>query len=275
VGAKMASADNFSKDSWHIAALKSELKQRKEINASYSLRGFARHIKLPAAVLSEAFRGRRRIPVKHLSSIAERLNFSEEKTQLFIRSAVMDKIGEAISEKEKLEYQELSQKVLEEEIFDQVLAEWEYYAVLSLFKVKNFEASVEGVSTRLGIDVARAAQVLENLETVKLIRRDGDGQLVRNFEEVSSGQGRTRLALRKSHLETLRLASDRLEDTPLDKRYFTSDTLAINVKNLEQARVFIRNFKKELGSILESGEQTEVYQVALQLFPLSKPLEKS
>jgi hypothetical protein len=46
--------------------------------------------------------------------------------------------------------------------------------------------------------------------------------------------------------------------------------LAINPKNIEKARAMIKRFRRELSTELERGEQTRVFSLAIQLFPLDK-----
>jgi uncharacterized membrane protein (DUF106 family) len=47
-------------------------------------------------------------------------------------------------------------------------------------------------------------------------------------------------------------------------------TMSIDVKKLPEARKIIKKFRREMSQFLESGNQTRVYQLGIQLFPISK-----
>ncbi len=65
-----------------------------------------------------------------------------------------------------------------------------------------------------------------------------------------------------------------LKQVPLEKREYTSITMAIDPKNIPRARRLIDRFQDKVVAILESGEPTEVYNMNVQLFPLTQIREK-
>ena len=50
----------------------------------------------------------------------------------------------------------------------------------------------------------------------------------------------------------------------------TSMTMAIDVDRLPEAREVITKFRRELCALLENGEQTRVYNLGIQLYPVSE-----
>jgi len=74
-------------------------------------------------------------------------------------------------------------------------------------------------------------------------------------------------SIQKGHQGHLELAIQRLKQVEVNKREYTSVTLATNPQKITQAKTMIRNFKRKLTRFLEDTEKTEVYTLAIQLFP--------
>jgi hypothetical protein len=50
----------------------------------------------------------------------------------------------------------------------------------------------------------------------------------------------------------------------------TSVTMAIDPRKIGMAKEFIRKFQDEFCVLVEQGDQTEVYKLSMQFFPLTK-----
>lgn len=53
-------------------------------------------------------------------------------------------------------------------------------------------------------------------------------------------------------------------------REFTFITMAVDKSKMIEAKTMIREFRDKLCAYLEEGEKTEVYELAIQLFPRTK-----
>ncbi len=71
-------------------------------------------------------------------------------------------------------------------------------------------------------------------------------------------------------IDTLDMGKNKLEEVELELRDFSSMTIAGNPEKLAEAKTIIREFRQKLASLLRDGEKTEVYQIAIQLYPLIK-----
>ncbi len=71
---------------YYITKLKECLEERKKKNALYSLRAFAMHINVPASTLCRVLGGKRKLPVKYVFTVTEKLQLSTGEKQLFIDS---------------------------------------------------------------------------------------------------------------------------------------------------------------------------------------------
>ena len=76
-------------------------------------------------------------------------------------------------------------------------------------------------------------------------------------------------SIRNYHKGILALAQNKIEQVSVDKRDFSSITMAINSKNLKNAKKLTQKYKEQMLELLESGTLNEVYQLSIQLFPLT------
>ena len=256
---------------FHLDLLKSELESRKLKNSQYSMRGFAKFIGLEPSVLSAIFKRKRGIPAKSIETIAKQLKLPSIKYQQFIRSIEQEKMDlKELSKKE----QKKSDLILDELAQYKVIAEWEHYAVLSLLETSDFNADHSWISTRLGVSKERIDTVISQLERCKLIKKvDHQDGYISLYTSLNTTEDILSRALQDSHQETLDLAKSKLSIIPVEKKDYTSATLAINSDNIPMAKKLIREFRAKLSTLLEEGTKDQVYQVSIQLFPLTSYTE--
>jgi transcriptional regulator with XRE-family HTH domain len=233
-------------------------------NPKVSLRGFAQKIGLAPGALSGLLSGKRNASSTLTDRIAQALHLNP-------------------SEREKLlepKSVERSYHVLSTDEF-RALAEWEHLAILSLTEVRDFEPTPTWIATRLGVSSSRVKQVISRLLELGLLGAEGapselypwGTRLRRLKSSLSSSDGIASLPVRKAHLETLELAAESLKTVPVELRDFTSMTLPISTARLPEAKACIRKFEEELCDLIEVDQKTEVYRLAVALFPLTKPKE--
>ena len=235
------------------------------------MRAFARMLDVPAPVVSEVLRGKRKLLPKYAERICKQLLFSDEKTTLFINSTLQHREGLSSTALTKNKSdQKLVSTILMEDLYSKAIEEWEYFAILSLFKTNNFKENSVWIGSRLGISKERARHVVLDLKQLGLLERGQTGHLERVHSRLSSTIDVPSISVRKSHHDTLRIAQEKLDSTPIEKRFYTSETMAIDVENIDDAKQLIRDFKSSLAKLIEKGNKTQVYRLAVQLFPLSK-----
>lgn len=240
--------------------LNDELARRKSGNPAYSLRSFARSLGVSPAGLSLLLNGRRPASKKFAQGLATRLGLDPTQTSELLGLYDLKKARPRFEEKLRLQTDQFH-----------LIADWHYFAILSLFETKGAKADPKWVAGRLGIPVAKAATSLERLERLGYIQRGRGFAVKLTNQAVTTSDEIASAAIRKNHAQTLDRAKVSLEQDPLELRDFLSITLAIDPAKIPQAKVLMREFREKLGQFLESGAKKEVYSLALQLIPLSKP----
>lgn len=256
------------KTNYTIEKLNDELSLRQRANKSYSLRAFARDLNMHPSTLNSVLKGTRKLPTKNLRTVIDKLNLTPIEETLFTESltesmASLDKI--------KIASQYLDRVMLDESYF-KIISQWEHYGVLSLIETEDFIPTIKFIGQRLGITVNRANTVLANLENANLITISEDKitlnqNAIRTTEDISSR------AIRLGHQEAMEMGIKKIEEVAVDKRDFSTITVAIDPKNLTKAKTIIREFRQKMASLLREGNKTEVYQMAIQLYPLTNEIQ--
>jgi len=251
--------------SYYLSTLKEELVTRQKKNPAYSLRSYAEFLGIHPGTLSSVFNGKRTLPVATAEKIATKLNLSPKEKHFFLKSLATEKARFKFLSEDEKEHQ-----VYLDETHFQIIAEWEHYGIVTLMECHDFKSDANWIAQRLGLSVNRVEVALDRLLKANLIIKDDSGNYKKTFSKLKTTEDVFSPALQKAHLEELDLAREKMAKTQLNKRDYSSITLAMNMNNMEKAKAAIYEFRQKMRSILEEGEKTEVYELCIQLFPLTQ-----
>lgn len=257
-----------SNDTFYVNKLKEDLSQRQRINPSYSLRAYSNFLGLHSSTLSQVLNGKRTLPLKNAKKVADKLNLGVKDKTLFFESLYRLKTNI-----DDIKIDRNDDRFILDESYSKVIAEWEHYAVLTLFDLTNFSASIDEITNRLGITTLRAEVVLNNLLICNLIHKNKDGIFQKTHSKVRTTEDVTMKALRDSHLETLEMGKSKLEEIDVELRDFSAMTIAMDLEKLPEVKTIIREFRQKVSALLRDGNKTDVYQLAIQLYPLTKAVK--
>lgn len=242
------------------AFLKEELNRRQTRNPRYSLRAFAKHLEISPSQLSQMLSGKRIITAKTLHRVCESLCLSPlERKEMFERFTLSE--SELHPEATPLKEDEF-----------QLISEWYHFAILTLSDLPKAKADPVWIGKRLNIPSATAREALNRLRRLNILK-DGP-ELIQVRKSLRVQTETPSQAIRKYHHQVLDLAHERLESVSMEKRDFSSLTIAINPEHLDKARAMIEKFQEDLSAFLRRGEKKAVYQLSCQLFPLAESDEK-
>ncbi len=254
---------------YYLSKIKEDLSLKQRMNPLYSLRAYARDLGVHPATLSQVLKGKRPLPLKDSTHVLRKLNLGPKESTLFMESILS---GKASLDQIKLD--ESDERFMLDESHFKIISEWEHYAVLELFNLQNFRASNEEIAFRLNLTMNRVDVVIQNLLVAGLIVRNHDETYRKIHEDVRTTENISSPALRASHRETVRMSLEKLEEIDLELRDFSSSTLALDPEKLPEAKTIIREFRKKMAALLRDGEKSEVYQLAIQFFPVTKTVSK-
>ncbi|MDD0853988.1 TIGR02147 family protein [Halobacteriovorax sp. GB3] len=247
--------------------LQAELDNRKKKNSLFSLRAFARNLGISPAQLSQIISGKRPLTITTAKKIVRALKLSPIESETFLQAVDPDFVS-----KKKTRLSDEKRKKLKEDEF-RLICDWEHFAILSLSEVQNNSSDARWIAKRLNIPMNVAADARDRLLRLGIIEIKNS-----QFRQVSAPLTTTNdiksESIQRSHYQNLELAMQKLESVEVSKREYTTVTMATNPKKIKEAKTLIREFKRKLMEFLEDGEKTDVYTLAIQLFPLTEKGKK-
>ncbi|MGZ3692749.1 MAG: TIGR02147 family protein [Bdellovibrionota bacterium] len=239
--------------------LQKEFTDRSRKNPRFSLRSFAKLLEMDASSVSQILAGKRKISPKIVEKVSERLSIPPT-TKAQLLSSLPKKKSEASTQAPAFQ--------LSADAFA-VVADWYHYAILELTFTENFSSSPKWIAKKLGISATEASVAIERLERLELLERK-DGQLVKTEAFLTNySEGQTGSALKELQRQLLQKALNAIDLVPQEKKDITSITMAVNPANLPEAKLRIKKFRRELCAFLEEGPRTHVYNLGVQLYPIS------
>lgn len=242
--------------------LQKEFTDRSRRNPRFSLRAFAKLLKMEASSVSQILAGKRRPSAKVVEKICDQLSVPPTIRAELLRSLPGKK--NEVSEVFQPNYIQLSADAFS------VMADWYHYAILELPFAENFQSSPKWIAKKLGISATEAALAVERLERLELLEKK-TGRLVRTEALLTNySEGQSNSAMKELQRQVLQKALDAIDHVVQEEKDITSMTMAIDPAKLPEAKQRIRQFRRDLCAFLEDGPRTRIYNLGLQLYPISK-----
>lgn len=260
--------------------LKSELERRVSSNSRYSLRAFARDLKMSPQMLSFVLNKKKSISPEAGVGIANQLNLDPEEASHFLDLVMLAHSRSSSQIKKLIEFrieQRIAShnsgfKTLDIEVF-KAIADWHHYAILELTLTDGFKSDPKWIAARLGMSPFEVTQAIERLERLELLEKDSTGRIRKTDVNITASYNVPSAALRKLAKGMLERAIDSLETQSVDERDITNITMAIDPALLPEAKKMIAEFRRKLCAFLEQGDQTEVYTFSPALFKITRPVK--
>jgi uncharacterized protein (TIGR02147 family) len=210
--------------------------------------------------------GKKKISVGRALEVSGNLKLESEDQQRLI-AAVLEDEGVALrGELPNPDLQNFDRISLE------VLKDWYYLPILDLSTTKGFKSEATWMANRLGINVNLVKEALEKLQEIGLLEVI-DGRYRKTEKRFHLPTKKSAPAVRLHHLNMMGQAKRHLEDSGSENfadRMICSVTVAADSRRIREARQRVLEFQKQLAQFLAEGESDEVYQINLQLFPLTQ-----
>ncbi|MDD0854691.1 TIGR02147 family protein [Halobacteriovorax sp. GB3] len=235
--------------------LQNELISRCDKNPSYSLRAFAKSLKIEPSALSQIIRGKRKLTKKMTLRLANELDIAPYKTSLYYE----------VSSKPEAPFKELTLDLFE------VLSDWYHFAILELMNVSSFSTDPAWIARTLGLTVSEVNISISRLQKLEMLKIDEDGK----WHDLTGGKTNlgdpslTNQAFKRYQRKILKLSEKSLEDTPIQYRDHSGTTMAIDSSKIPEAKELIKEFRRKMGKLLTGKNEDQVYQLQISLYPLS------
>ena len=264
----------FSAEKDYRETLKEEFASRCTKNPLYSLRAFSRDIDTPFSRVSEVLNHKRGLSAEAALRISLKLGLSKKETELFViqvnalhgrsrttKLAAQRQIESLVQRQEG--------KSLQLDVFE-VISNWYHYAIVELARVEDFQNDPAWIARRLGITPVEVELAIERMLNLGLLERKGNRiraaqQFIASTCDIPSA------GLKKHHDQILEKARHSIFLQSLTERDLSAITMAIDPKDLPEAKALLKKFRREFSKKMESSANKQaVYCLALQFFRLDR-----
>lgn len=162
---------------------------------------------------------------------------------------------------------------IEGHLFD-YLQHWYLPAIRELVARPDFVEDPKWIAKELvpQITAKKAAEGLKVLANLGLVRRMPDGRLERGDPSWTTGPEPSSKIVEAFHHQMLTLATEAIQKFSPEERTVSSLVVCVKAKTVSELRRRLTSFQQELLALCDADEEPEVvYEVGMQLFPLSRP----
>lgn len=235
--------------------LKKKLKEIQAKNSRFSMRSLATKLGISAGALGDLMKGKRPLSDFYAEKIARNLNLNEQEMKVLF--AAVNTRSRKFGRQKILTENELS-----------MVTDWENYAILNLMKTADFQSDASWIAQRLALSETKVKNCLKVMMDLELISFR-QGEWLRTHGSLTTTKEIPSQALVTAHKKDLLKAIEVLEKTTPDTRSFTSVTMPINTAKIDEARKLIQKFRRNLCTLMETGPRDEVYNLNIQLYPVT------
>lgn len=253
---------------------------KKAMSPHFSHRVFAREAGLGSqSYLSMVIERKRNLSMKSLPKFIDGLKLVGRERSDFETLVRYDQCDD-LEEKSRLFSELLKLRADRSELFDlererfEFLSQWHAVAIYVLVGLQGFQHDPEWVSRTLGrkITSAQAKDALALLNRLGLIV-ENEGVWRQVLGAITVKDNTRAMAVARYHEAHVRLAFEALKKLPLEQREMAGATISIPASHLDELKEKIRAFRRELNTWSSSFQDSDqVFQVNLQLFPLSEQI---
>jgi uncharacterized protein (TIGR02147 family) len=154
---------------------------------------------------------------------------------------------------------------------------WYYSAVWALIHCAPFNGDFGSLAGKCipAITISDAKRAVRLLVKLGLVVKESDGNYHATGQNLTTGWKWYSQAIENNQQEMIRLAGEAIGRFPKENRDISTVTMSIDEKALPEIREHIRQFRSSLISMVNNyGGSGRVYQLNVQLFPLTADLEK-
>lgn len=251
----------------------------KDTKRGFSHRAFAKKAGLKSFnYLKLVIDGERNLSPKMIPAFIKGLELNKAEGDFFEKLVYFNQ-SKSLEEKKRY-YEALASSKRYRQIKEIEVSKYEYFsnwyhaAIRELAMRPDFKANPAWIAEQIqpSITEAQAKDSIELLQGLGFIQLDDQGGAKLTETNVASAPEVESLALMNFHRQMIERAQDSLEHDDADIRDISSITLSITEKEMEIIKKQILKFRRKILADFgtKANRKSRVYQMNVQMFPLSK-----
>lgn len=248
---------------------------RRAQNTAYSLRAYARDLRLSPSLLSEVLTGKKGLSVSRAKELLKKMDLVPRERELFLLSTeasharTKTQKDHAAGELKRALYREVGKKIISDQEFA-LANNWYHLAILELTELKDCEHSAEWFAKRLGLSAVVVEKALSRLLALHWLKLK-NGRYFVTSDESETDNEMPSSARKRFHAEMIKKSEEALFRDLSEDREFQTMTLAFDRSQISQAKEMMLRFQREFSQrFLKMKHKNSVYQLSLQFFRLDK-----
>jgi uncharacterized protein (TIGR02147 family) len=264
-----------------VIYLKDVIEYKRESDANFSIREFARASGVANGYISNILKGTRKLSTKGLQKLLPVLDVTKlEEKYLFTlcrsqaSTSTEDKVEALRALTRFKQFRNLNKK--EAEVF-RYFTNWYYPVIRELSALPAFELKAEWIQQKLKysvslVDIERA---LEFLQSTGMIEVSPDGKVGKPDKLIEARGEVMRPALMRFHGQMFDLAKLSMEKTPRELRNISGQTMPIPLDKFQDAAAIMDKALDDIAALTTNTATNDaVYHFAVVAFPLTKLMKK-
>jgi uncharacterized protein (TIGR02147 family) len=250
--------------------------EQKRKNSTYSFRYLAQKTNVDPAHIARVFQLKRHLSDKSLAPFIQLCKFSDEERNFFDRLVAFNLARTEQQAKQAFEALISLSSVKSHTLRPDQYAfytRWYYTAVRALIALRPLKMHDAGAMAKMlspRISPRQARDAVNLLLKLGLVHTGDNGTLLCRDTHVTTGPTWRSFAAKTFQAETIRLAAESLDRHPKELRDISTVTVGIKRGRMEEMRQKIADFRKSIMRLAEENQEPDdVYQLNIQLFPLT------
>ena len=260
--------------------LNSYYKKKRKDGKRFSMRAMAKKMGVSVSLLSLILKGKRNLPMRLVDPFCQLLDIDHVDRDNILRQILTKSGAEpdrafdliSFSEKKRPSLKKLQWETIAKSDTE-FIADWTDIAIFLCAALRDFDGTPEFVSRRLFLDLGLVNKKMIRLAESGFLQQK-DGKMVRAKKTLQLKSAKDFSLIRKYHKAHLENAAWALEqntaERDLQNRLITGMSLTVSKRSIPALKQKVQDFLVEIAELCSDESPEEVFQLAIQFFPLSK-----
>ena len=256
--------------------LKAFYDRRKAEMPFYSYRMMGDKLGLDSSYLYRVLQKKQHLPAHAMPVAKEILGLSGREAEyfelLFSAAVTKDKAKKEELMAKAISLQDVKRHSLQAAEL-KLLENWWIPAVRAYLEINGGVVNIKQMAQDMcpPITEEQAAEAVETLKEIGLVKKLASGKLALCDAHLTVGGPEKKAAVRKFQKQVLSLASDALENTPVEERNISTLTLSVDQACFDDLGEMLKEFRRLVQKRVDSAKNTDrVMQLSMAFFPVAR-----
>lgn len=266
----------FSDTTDYRDILKAYYERRKREMPFYSYRMMGDRIGLDSSHLYRVLRKKQHLPARALEAVKNLVGITGRAAEYF-NLLYASNVSKDSAQKESLMERAIALRDVERRALQtaelKVLENWWIPVVRAYLELNCGTDNLRQIASSLcpAISESQAGEAVETLKNAGLVKRLASGKLGLAETHLTVGGAEKAKAVRNFQKQALRLASDSLENVPVEERNVSTLTISVDQSAFDDLKDMLQEFRRLVQKRIDSVKNPDrVMQLSMAFYPVAR-----